>query len=44
MTTTFFQWGVVLLLFGGFYFIERVLKDIRNTLNKILGQMRGMEL
>ena len=37
-----FQWVVILLLFFGFYFIERLLKDIRNTLNTIRAQMRGV--
>lgn len=36
-----FQWVVVILLFAGIYFIERLLKDIRNTLNTIRLQMRG---
>ena len=38
---TLFQGLVIVGLVFGFHFVTKVLKDIRDTLNKILGHMRG---
>jgi len=41
MTETIFMWAVVISLVVGFHYVFEVLKDIRDALETILGEMQG---